>query len=132
MRKKTLRIVLLAMLAGLLASPAQLPPALASDHTDTPILIEAGRDDARLTDFWTFAQSGRLVMILGINPFLPADVREYRFPTDVTYSFFIDRDSKVNYNDPVLNAAFGGTVTKPSKIKEDITFNVTFDTSNRP
>ncbi|HEU0185191.1 MAG TPA: hypothetical protein VFS27_07750, partial [Blastocatellia bacterium] len=71
-------------------------------------------------------------MILGINPFLPSEVRQYVFPTDVTYSFFIDRDSSVSFNDPVLNAAFGGTVDRPSNIREDLAFNVTFDRYNNP
>jgi hypothetical protein len=132
MRKRSFRLAVLVMLVGILSLSLPLPSTLASDHTDTPLHIETGRDDARLTDFWTFAQNGRLVMIMGINPFLPAEVRQYVFPTDVTYSFFIDRDSNVSFNDPVLNAAFGGTVDRPRSIREDIKFNVTFDRSNRP
>jgi len=125
-------LTLLGVLIAALSLSPQLLPALASDHTDTPILIDAGRDDARITDFWSFVQQGRLVMIMGINPFLPAEVREYVFPTDVTYSFFIDLNSGVNFNNPVLNAAFGGAVNTPSRIREDITFKVTFDRWNRP
>jgi hypothetical protein len=132
MRKRSFRLAALGMLVGILSLSPALPPTLASDHTDTPLHIEAGRDDARLTDFWTFVQNGRLVMILGINPFLPSEVRQYVFPTDVTYSFFIDRDSSVSFNDPALNAAFGGTVDRPANIREDIAFNVTFNRSNEP
>jgi len=105
---------------------------LASDHTDTPILIDAGRDDARITDFWSWVNQDRLVMIMGINPFLPAEVSTYLFPTDVTYTFYIDRNSAVSFNDPVVNAAFGGTIDDPSRIREDIKFKVTFDRRNRP
>ena len=130
MRMRSFRLAVLVMLVGMLSLP--LPSTLASDHTDTPLHIETGRDDARLTDFWTFAQNGRLVMIMGINPFLPAEVRQYVFPTDVTYSFFIDRDSNVSFSNPVLNAAFGGTVDTPSSIRQDIRFNVTFDRFNKP
>jgi Domain of unknown function (DUF4331) len=132
MKKIDLRLTMLGMLVVLLTLSTQLLPALASDHTDTPLHIDTGRDDARLTDFWSFVQNGRLVMIMGINPFLPAEVREYVFPTDVTYSFFIDRDSRVSFNDPVVKAAFGGTVDTPIQIREDISFNVTFDRWNRP
>jgi hypothetical protein len=132
MKKRNLRLMMLGMLVVALSLSIQLLPALASDHTDTPLHIDTGRDDARLTDFWSFVQQDRLVMIMGINPFLPAEVREYVFPTDVTYRFFIDRDSRVNFNDPVLNAAFGGAVANPIGIREDITFNVTFDEWNRP
>jgi hypothetical protein len=132
MRKSNFRLALLGMLVGILSLSSPLPSTLASDHTDTPLHVEAGRDDARITDFWTFVQNGRLVMILGINPFLPAEVRSYVFPTDVTYSFFIDRDSSVNFNNPTNNAAFGGTVDKPSNIREDVRFDVTFDSFNRP
>lgn len=130
MRKRSFRLVVLVMLVGMLSLP--LPSTLASDHTDTPLHIETGRDDARITDFWTFVQNGRLVMIMGINPFLPAEVRQYVFPTDVTYSFFIDQNSRVSFNDPVLKAAFGGSVNTPSGIREDLAFSVTFDRSNKP
>lgn len=135
MKKRYVNLAMLGMLGMLvvvLTLSPQLLPALASDHTDTPLHIDTGRDDARITDFWSFTQQGRLVMIMGINPFLPAEVREYVFPTDVTYSFFIDRDSSVSFNDPIVKAAFGGTVDTPIRIREDITFNVTFDNWNRP
>jgi Domain of unknown function (DUF4331) len=132
MKKRNLRLTMLGMLVAVLSLSIQLLPTLASDHTDTPLHVDTGRDDARITDFWSFVQNGRLVMIMGINPFLPAEVREYVFPTDVTYSFFIDRDSSVSFNDPVVKAAFGGTVDYPIRIREDITFNVTFDRWNRP
>src|SRR5919109_3908823 len=123
MKKSNFRLWMLGMLCAALS--LQLLPALASDHTDTPLHIDTGRDDARITDFWSFISNDRLVMIMGINPFLPAEVRRYVFPTDVTYSFYIDRDSSVSFNDPLLNAAFGGAVDKPINIREDITFNVT-------
>jgi hypothetical protein len=132
MKKRNLRLAMLGMLVVALSLSTQLLPALASDHTDTPLHVDTGRDDARITDFWSFVQNGRLVMIMGINPFLPAEVREYVFPTDVTYSFFIDQDSSISFNDPVVNAAFGGTVDYPIRIREDITFNVMFDRWNRP
>jgi hypothetical protein len=132
MKKSSFHLAMLGMLVVVLSLSPQLLPALASDHTDTPLHVDTGRDDARITDFWSFVQNGRLVMIMGINPFLPAEVREYVFPTDVTYSFFIDRDSSVSFNDPVVNAAFGGTVDYPIRIREDIAINVTFDRWNRP
>jgi hypothetical protein len=133
MKKKSyVNLAMLGMLVAGLSLSTQLLPALASDHTDTPLHVDTGRDDARITDFWSFTQQGRLVMIMGINPFLPAEVREYVFPTDVTYSFFIDRDSSVSFNDPVVKAAFGGTIDYPVRIREDIAINVTFDRWNRP
>ncbi|HKX26232.1 MAG TPA: hypothetical protein VJ302_00940 [Blastocatellia bacterium] len=132
MKKWSFRLTAFLLVIGLSLISLQFPPAQASDHTDTPLHVEAGRDDARLTDFWTFVQDGRLVLILGINPFLPDEVQQYVFPTDVTYSFFIDRNSRVKYDNPVNNAAFGGTVETPSQIREDVTFNVTFDWHNRP
>jgi hypothetical protein len=131
-RNRSLHLTILGVLIVALSLSPQILPTLASDHTDTPLHIDTGRDDARITDFWSFVQQGRLVMIMGINPFLPAEVREYVFPTDVTYRFFIDRNSRVSLNDPAVNAAFGGTVVNPTQIREDITFNVTFDSWNRP
>jgi hypothetical protein len=131
-RNRSLHLTILVVLIVALSLSPQILPTLASDHTDTPLHIDTGRDDARITDFWSFVRQDRLVMIMGINPFLPAEVREYVFPTDVTYRFFIDRNSRVSLNDPVVNAAFGGTVVNPIQIREDITFNVTFDEWNRP
>jgi Domain of unknown function (DUF4331) len=132
MKKSNFPLAMLGMLVVVLSLSPQLLPALASDHTDTPLHIDTGRDDARITDFWSFVQQDRLVMIMGINPFLPAEVREYVFPTDVTYSFFIDQDSNVSFNNPAVNAAFGGTVDNPIRIREDISFKVTFDKRNSP
>jgi hypothetical protein len=82
MRKTNFRLTMLGVLVVVLTLSTQLLPALASDHTDTPLHVDTGRDDARITDFWSFVQQGRLVMIMGINPFLPAEVREYVFPTE--------------------------------------------------
>jgi Domain of unknown function (DUF4331) len=132
MKKCNFPLAMLGMLFVVLSLSPQLLPALASDHTDTPLHIDTGRDDARITDFWSFVQQDRLVMIMGINPFLPAEVREYVFPTDVTYSFFIDQDSNVSFNNQAVNAAFGGTVDNPIRIREDISFKVTFDKRNSP
>jgi hypothetical protein len=132
MKKYSFRLTIFGMLVTAISLSTQLLPAQASDHTDTPLHVDTGRDDARITDFWSFVQNGRLVMIMGINPFLPADVRRYVFPTDVTYSIFIDRDSSVSHNDPILEAAFGGTIDNPIGIREDLTFNVSFDRWNDP
>jgi hypothetical protein len=132
MKKSDLRLAIACMLVVIISLSTQLLPAFASDHTDTPLHVDTGRDDARITDFWAWVQNGRLIMILGINPFLPAEVREYVFPTDVTYSFLIDRNSKVSFDDPLLNVAFGGRVVNPTGIREDLSFNVTFDRRNNP
>jgi len=108
------------------------PPALASDHTDTPLLTQVMRNDARLTDFYAFSRGENLVLVMGIDPAVVPGVSDYTFPTDVTYRFHIDNNSKVRFNDAEDLASYGGTIPRPGKIREDLTFEVSFDAQNRP
>lgn len=112
--------------------------AQAADHVDLP---QSGtgsptntldRPDAAITDFFAFVTGNKLVMILDVNPFLPSSVRNYTFPTDVTYSFKIDKNSPVTFTNAVDKAEFGGTITYPAGISEDITLNVTFGPGGAP
>ncbi len=111
-------------------------PSHAADHVDLPREASTGmtidRPDAAVTDFWTFVNDDKLVMILGINPFLPKDVMHYRFPTDVRYRFNIDNHSGATIGDDVISREFGGIIAYPMGISEDIVFEVTFDGSAAP
>jgi hypothetical protein len=106
---------------GLAAAPAR-----ASDHDDTPLLKDTGRHDARVTDLYAFVRGDRLVLIVTTNPAIPAAVTEYLFPDDLQVSIYLDRNSKVDFDDPAANAAYGGKVRKPDKIHEDVVFDVSF------
>jgi len=111
-------------------------PVHAADHVDLPQNGPGGdtvdRPDASITDFWTFVTADKLVMVLGVNPFLPKNVMSYTFPTDVKYRFNIDNHSAVTIDDSVIAQEFGGVIASPKDIKEDIVFEVTFDGSAAP
>ena len=107
-----------------------IQPVSASDHADTALLKDIGRNDARLTDFYAYTKQQNMVLVMGIDPGIKSGTSNYTFPTDVTYRFLIDTDSEVSYKDDDANRIYGGTVKEPSKIKEDIVFEITFDEYN--
>jgi len=108
--------------------------ASAADHVDLPQSQPGAnntlnRPDAAITDFWAFVTGGKLVMIMGLNPFLPSNVLYYNFPTDVTYTFNVDNNSAVTAD---ASNEFGGVIASPGTISEDVVFQVTFDGSSAP
>lgn len=107
-------------------------PAWASDHDDTPLLKQLGRHDARITDLFAFRRGERFVLIVCTNPAIPASVKEYRFPPDLTLRIFLDNHTPVSYDDPVDYARFGGTVLRPAQIRPDVKLEVTFDGDGNP
>jgi hypothetical protein len=111
----------LALVAALVPAPAH-----ASDHDDTPLLKDNGRHDARVTDLYAFVRGDRLVLIVTTNPAIPAEVTQYLFPDDLQLSIYLDRNSKVDFDDAAANATYGGKVRTPDKIREDVVFDVSF------
>jgi hypothetical protein len=83
------------------------PRLNAADHRDAPGVDGAGEGD--ITDVFAFldpANSGRMVLAMGVNPFaVPAAVPSYRFSKDYLYQFKID-----------LNGDY----------QEDLVFQITF------
>ncbi len=118
----TLRAILAVIGAGILSLTTP-----AADHGDRPLLIEAGRHDARLTDLFAFRRGDNLVLILGTNPAIPPSATSYQFPSDVTFEIGIDNDSEVTFDDPEDLARLGGTVEQPRRITEDIVLRLRFD-----
>jgi len=98
-------------------------PAKSSDHADTPVVIEAGRNDARITDMYAFTEDNNLVLILAIDPTVPMGAKEYKFPTDVVYTFNIDNDSEVTPD---------GTIVNKNDINEDIVIKIRFKDDGSP
>lgn len=91
--------------------------AIASDHADTSLHIEAGRHDARITDLYAFTKNGNLILILNVDPTVPEGATTYKFPTDVEYTFYIDNDASVSSQGVILNS---------SEIEEDIVISIRF------
>ncbi len=103
---------------------------MAADHVDLPqnaLGDTIDRPDASISDFWAFTADDKLVLIMGLHPFLAADVTHYEFPTDVTYTFHIDNDSAVVIDGSTISNEFGGVIASPADIAEDITLQVTFN-----
>jgi len=109
--------------------------ANAADHVDLPKSVtgaEQSRPDASITDFFAFIHGGKLVLIMDVNPFLDPAVTSYRFPTDVSYRFNVDLNSPVTIGTDVGTKEFGGNITRPASISEDLVFQVTFNSKNQP
>ena len=104
-------------------------PLVASDHSDVPSINGLARQDANLTDLHAFTVGDRLVIALSMNPAIPPSAANYVFPSDITYEVNIDRSTEVNSSDP---NGMGGTIPKPNKIKEDITFQIRFGANGLP
>jgi len=106
--------------------------ARASDHADTQILVSAGRHDGRITDLFAFTRGDNLVLILCLNPTVPAQTFVYDFATDLTVKIAIDNNSLVTFSDVDDLNKYGGTVANPAGILEDIILEITFDSQNQP
>jgi hypothetical protein len=107
-------------------------PATAADHGDTPLLIQIGRHDARLTDLHVFTNGDNLVLSLATNPAIPVGVTSYTFPSDLTLRISVDRHSRVSFDDVDAVRLFGGTIDHPQGVRADLEFTITFDESGAP
>lgn len=110
--------IFVALLNFLIAFPIK-----GSDHADTPLLIDAGRNDARITDMYAFTKGPNLVLILCTDPTVPVSATEYKFPTDVEYTFNFDNDAEV---------APDGTIVDKNNIEEDIVIKIRFKEDGKP
>ena len=71
----------------------------AADHGDTPLLRDIGRHDARLTDLFAFQRGTDLVIVVTVDPTLPATATMWTPPPDVQIRVMIDNDSEVSFDD---------------------------------
>lgn len=131
--RRSLPHFLATLLAVGLAPALVAPlPVQGADHGDTPLLVSIPRHDARVTDLHAFVRNGRLVIALSTNPAIPPGVSEYLFPPDLAFRIHVDNDSEVDFSDPGAVATYGGTVVRPKKVREDVTFEVRFDAAGAP
>ena len=90
------RVLAAVCLAGMMT--LGVPGLNAADHRDAPGADAAPEGD--ITDVFAFvdpANSGFLVLAMGVNPFLvPAEQANYRFSPDYLYQFKIDRYNTYN------------------------------------
>ena len=113
----------LAFMAWLFLSLILVFRAGSSDHADTPLLIDAGRNDARITDMYAFTKGSGLVLILCVDPSVPVGATNYQFPTDVEYVFNIDNDAEVDADGKILDT---------NNIHEDISIKIRFRKDGTP
>lgn len=122
----------LSVVCAVVATIAISLPVQAADHGDTPLLIQLGRHDARLTDLHVFTNGDNLVLSLATNPAIPVGVTSYAFPSDLTLRISIDRHSRVSFDDEEALRLFGGTIENPQGVRPDLEFTITFDDSGEP
>lgn len=101
----------------------QVLQSYAADHSDTPLLIDEGRNDARITDLYAFTKNDNLILILDIDPSVPNDATAYNFSTDVEYRFNIDNNSEVTAD---------GEIVDKRNIHEDIIISIRFQADGKP
>lgn len=109
--------------------------AMAADHIDFPRSVSGGeqmRPDAQITDFFIFVNGNKLAMVMDLHPFMAPAAPTYTFPTDVHYRFNLDLNSAVTVGTDVISKEFGGVISNPAGISEDMVFDVTFDAKNKP
>ena len=104
----------------------------AADHDDTNALKAIPRHDGRITDLHAFTVGDRLVLSVSTNPVIPKSASSYLFPSDLSITFHIDSASRVSYEDPSRNQAYGGTIERPERIQSQQRFTVTFDAEGNP
>ncbi|MGE3109075.1 MAG: hypothetical protein AB7G11_13715 [Phycisphaerales bacterium] len=133
MSRTNLRCRRIGLFSGLLAcAVAGLTISEASDHGDTPLLIGAGRHDARITDLFAFTRGENLVLILCANPAIPRTVTDYRFPSDVEFKIMLDNRSEVRFDDDAANALYGGTIVNPTHIRRTSQISIRFNPQGTP
>jgi len=100
--------------------------AQASDHGDTPVLVQSGRHDAGITDLFAFVRNEHLVLGLCLDPGVPPGVTSYVFSPDLRVEIMVDYGADVRFDDPDDLARYGGTIVRPQAIREDVVYRITF------
>lgn len=124
--RTSLRQLSLCALFGLTAYLARPGMLAASDHGDTPLLINANRRDALITDLHVFIRDGRLVLAGCFDPAIPPSATGYTFASDLIVKFNINKSVPVSFDDAEDLATYGGTILDPVRVKADIVFTITF------
>lgn len=98
----------------------------ASDHGDTPVLVQAGRQDAGITDLFAFVRNEHLVLGVCLDPAVARGETSYAFAPDLRVEIMVDHGASVRFDDPDDLARYGGTIVRPQAVREDVVYRVTF------
>jgi hypothetical protein len=97
-----------------------LPAALnSSDHAD-PIVLEVL--ESGITDLFAFPDGDQLIVMLNVRRALTAPPPYQLEPFE--YAIYMDIHSEVTIDNPEQRARYGGTITKPDGIREDVTIKI--------
>jgi hypothetical protein len=102
------------------------PAALnSSDHAD-PVNLAMSELEAGITDLFAFPDGDQLVVMLNVRRALTADKGPFNLET-FEYAIYMDVHSEVTFDNARDKAVYGGTITKPDGIKEDVTIKIRLD-----
>lgn len=104
---------------ALLLFPAALD---SSDHAD-PINLSMSELEAGITDLFAFPDGDQMIVMLNVRRALTADKGPFNLEP-FEYAVHMDLHSEVTVNNKQHKAVYGGTVTKPEGIKEDVTIKI--------
>src|SRR5215475_6050583 len=90
-----------------------------SDHAD-PVNLAMSELEAGITDLFAFPDGDQMIVMLNVRRALTADKGPFNLES-FEYAIYMDVHSEVTFDNPGEKAHYGGTVTKPDGIKEDVT-----------
>jgi hypothetical protein len=90
-----------------------------SDHAD-PVVLEVL--ESGITDLYAFPDGDQLIVMLNVRRALTAPPPYQLEPFE--YAIYMDVHSEVTFDNPAEKARYGGTITKPDAIKEDVTIKI--------
>jgi len=118
MKKTNLLLLSLSLLV--------LPAALnGSDHAD-PINLSMSELEAGITDLFAFPDGDQMIVMLNVRRALTADKGPFNLEP-FEYAIYMDVHSEVTFDNARDKAVYGGTITKPDGIKEDVTIKIRLD-----
>src|SRR5207244_2353973 len=107
---------ILSLALALLLFPAATN---SSDHAD-PINLEVL--ESGITDLFAFPDGDRMVVILDVRRALTDDPPYQLEPFE--FAIYMDLHSEVALTNPAEKARYGGSITNPEGIEEDVTITI--------
>jgi hypothetical protein len=90
-----------------------------SDHAD-PVILEVL--ESGITDLYAFPDGDQLIVMFNVRRALTAPPPYQLEPFE--YAIYMDVHSEITIDNAEQRARYGGTITKPDAIKEDVTIKI--------
>jgi hypothetical protein len=107
----------LGLAALLFASPLD-----SSDHAD-PVNLSMAELEAGITDLFAFPRGDQMIVMLNVRRALTADKGPFTLEP-FEYAIYMDLHSELTFDNAQHKAVYGGTITKPEGIKEDVAIKI--------